>query len=195
MTRPQSLALLERTCGKVLAHAKRCQQVVQGVLAFAKREGTEKQQVDLNELISRALLLAKASFELENLEIILSLKKEMKTVFVNPLEVEQAIVQLLKNSIEARSSKIEISTQDFENCVQLKICDDGEGIAESCLEHVFDPFFTTKLHQGGTGLGLSIVHGNICGNEGSIHIESERGVGTTAVIEFRQAEVEVRTAA
>jgi signal transduction histidine kinase len=69
--------------------------------------------------------------------------------------------------------------------VYLWFSDNGSGMPESVLKKAFDPFFTTKMGRGGSGLGLAICH-RICTNVlgGSIHAESQLGVGTTFSVQF-----------
>jgi len=63
---------------------------------------------------------------------------------------------------------------------EIRLVDDGPGIAEDVLEQIFDPFFTTK--EEGTGLGLSIVKKIIEEHRGQIDVSSEKGLGTSFII-------------
>ena len=176
--------LLERTCQKVLAHAQRCQNIVKGILQFSRRESTEKQPQDLNSVVRGAIASLRETSKLEGVEIALNLAPVLKTIYLNAFEIEQVLINLLQNAVDAGSEKITVTTASIPTGVRLSVQDDGAGIAEETLRHVFDPFYTTRLHEGGTGLGLSIVHGIVASHSGKVYMESEIGRGTRAVVEF-----------
>jgi len=69
-------------------------------------------------------------------------------------------------------------------CVLLVVSDNGRGMDDDTRQHVFEPFFTTKTSSQGTGLGLTTVHSIVTANRGLIHLESELGRGTRAMILF-----------
>ena len=94
---------------------------------------------------------------------------------------------LLSNSLDAIAAggAIDIRCRRLsEDRVELRIADDGGGIAPSDLPHVFEPFFTTKGSGKGTGLGLAIARNILVEHGGSIRLESPPGRGTTALIEL-----------
>jgi signal transduction histidine kinase len=66
--------------------------------------------------------------------------------------------------------------------VALSVADTGEGMNAELAEHLFEPFFTTKQPGSGTGLGLSIVHSIVTDLGGTIHVDSEKGRGTTFTV-------------
>jgi two-component system NtrC family sensor kinase len=66
--------------------------------------------------------------------------------------------------------------------VELRVRDDGSGIAPEILSHIFEPFLTTKESGHGVGLGLAISHGIIERHNGRIEVQSEIGKGTTFII-------------
>ena len=73
------------------------------------------------------------------------------------------------------------STAD-ERCIEVRVGDNGVGIAAAKLPRLFEPFFTTKPIGRGTGLGLSIAYGAVKAHGGTIVVESEVGVGTTVIV-------------
>lgn len=95
---------------------------------------------------------------------------------------------LIKNSIQAipddRNGRIEISLEELDRNYIIKVKDNGSGIAESMLPKIFQPNFTTK--SSGMGLGLSMVKSMLISNNGTIHFNTELGVGTEFVIELPQ---------
>ena len=79
--------------------------------------------------------------------------------------------------------KISVSTQREGEQVEIRITDNGPGIANDVKDKVFEPFFTTKPAGSGTGLGLSLSYDIIVkGHSGNLTVESEEGQGATFVI-------------
>jgi signal transduction histidine kinase len=77
-----------------------------------------------------------------------------------------------------------ITTEKSRDVIRVIFTDDGPGISKENLKHIFDPFFTTKEVGKGTGLGLSICHGIVSEHGGQIYARSEKGQGTTFVVEL-----------
>ena len=93
--------------------------------------------------------------------------------------LEQALINLIRNSIEACSNN-ELIQLIFEtpkkNKLRIRIEDEGEGIPNNIMDKIYDPFFTTK--ETGTGLGLSITKRILDQLNGKIKIESVEYKGT-----------------
>ena len=76
-----------------------------------------------------------------------------------------------------------VATQQVNGQVELRVTDNGAGMAEGVRQKIFQPFFTTKPAGEGTGLGLSLAHDIITkGHGGSLVVESQEGVGSTFFI-------------
>ncbi len=87
-------------------------------------------------------------------------------------------------SMPNKKGKIEIMTKDVgKNSIEIKVIDNGIGIAEEDLDNIFQPFFTKK--SKGTGLGLTICNELVRLHGGKIDVESEKGEGTTVRITLR----------
>ncbi len=99
-------------------------------------------------------------------------------VMINRRRVQQIVLNLLKNSIQALGDEGTVVFRTFQddNCIILEVTDDGPGISPEYKNQLFDPFFTTK--QNGTGLGLWIVYRLVESMRGVIEVESEVGNGT-----------------
>lgn len=91
--------------------------------------------------------------------------------------IEHALINILKNAIEAESSSIEVSLELIDNDLQLKIIDNGIGISQDKLDDIFIPFYTSK--EKGTGIGLSFVKQIVNMHGGIISVHSEIKKGTT----------------
>jgi signal transduction histidine kinase len=171
---------------EIESNAQRCGRIVKSILQFSRQEETEKSPSDLNSLVNRAVNLVKNDSTNSNIDITLDLANELPDLSLNPTEIEQVVINLCKNAIEAggNDTVIQISTKCSKESVELLVSDNGPGMNQEQKRLAFDPFFTTKQHRGGTGLGLSIVHGIIEGHLGSIHIVSSQDIGTTFCISF-----------
>jgi signal transduction histidine kinase len=103
-------------------------------------------------------------------------------------------MNLLANALDALegapSPELSVSlrsvngTENPTPVVEVLIRDNGCGIGTKDVDRIFDPFFTRKPVGRGTGLGLSIVFGIVKDHGGSVHVESEPGVGTTLTVQL-----------
>ncbi len=111
-------------------------------------------------------------------------------VVVNRRRVQQIVLNLLKNSVQALQDKGTVAFRTFRdgNCVVLEVADDGPGIPAEHRKQLFDPFFSTK--KNGTGLGLWIVYRLVESMRGVIEVESEPGRGTLFLVTLPTLEAE-----
>ena len=102
-----------------------------------------------------------------------------------------ALLNLCRNSADAvpdggvitvAARNVEPSPGAAQGIVEIVVADDGEGMPEAVLSQAFTPYFTTKPVGSGTGLGLLQVQRFAEGRSGAVSIESERGVGTLALL-------------
>lgn len=165
------------------------------LLAFARRQALEPQEVSVNDLVrAMAPLVLRTIGETIQLKVVL-MPGQPKTV-IDPSQLESAILNLAINSRDAMSADglLTVETQpaflDAEyakanpevspgHYVMVAVTDTGKGIAPDLLEKVFQPFFTTKPAGRGSGLGLSQVYGFIKQSGGHIQVYSEVGHGTS----------------
>jgi two-component system, NtrC family, sensor kinase len=115
------------------------------------------------------------------LKLELELAGDLPHVLLDPTEIEQVVVNLITNAVQAAdgAAHVQVRTSARDGGVELCVRDHGPGMAPEVLSHVFDPFFSTRRSQGGTGLGLSICHGIATDHGGTISAESEPGRGAT----------------
>lgn len=178
--------MTHRTLEAIASEAGRCGTIIKNILLFAKSEKTAKSPQNINELVNKAIILAKSYSTDKKVEFITDYDPDPGTVNVNPTEIEQVIVNILNNAIEAARDNvlIEIRTRKIGDRFRLSISDNGPGIPEGILGQIFDPFFSTKRRQGNTGLGLSLCHGIISEHGASVSVNSIVGTGSTFTIDF-----------
>jgi PAS domain S-box-containing protein len=167
-------------------HARRCGEIVRGLLQFASGQSTLRRSEDLQALVDRARELVTTHAKERGVSIELISPPDPLEVEVNAIEIEQVIVNLIQNGVESkpRSGRVELCLDRVDGMARLEVSDDGCGIGPDDRAHVFDPFFTTRIQEGGSGLGLSVAHGIVQEHGGRIELHSELGQGTRVVVEL-----------
>jgi PAS domain S-box-containing protein len=173
------------------------------LLAFARRQPLQPEQVGLNELVEDiSKLLARTLGQ--DVAIELDLDRSIPPVTVDRVQLETAIANLANNARDAmpNGGRLLIATHtayldaDYAahhaeviagNYVVIEVSDSGEGMQPDVVAHIFEPFYTTKALGKGTGLGLSMVFGFMKQSGGHINVYSEPGRGTTFRLYLRPA--------
>jgi PAS domain S-box-containing protein len=190
--------------------ASRATALTSQLLAFSRRQVSQPKILDLNEVVSHSMKLLRRVIG-EDVEIVTHLHPQLWRVKVDPIHIDQVIMNLVVNARDAMGTggRLTIETQnqvlDAEYAgrhlgvkpgpyCMLAISDTGTGMAAETLSRLFEPFFTTKEPGKGTGLGLSIVYGIVKQNKGEIIVYSEVGQGTTFKIYLPITEAVVENA-
>lgn len=152
---------------------QRCARIIQGILNFARENEPRMEYFNLATLIEETLELLHHRIETSEIELITHLEKEL-VMQGDAGMLQQVLVNILLNSIQASSAKTKIlinaTEEDEKLCIE--IIDQGRGINGNDFSKIFDPFFTTKSEGEGTGLGLSVSYGIIKHHGGNISIEN-----------------------
>jgi two-component system, NtrC family, C4-dicarboxylate transport sensor histidine kinase DctB len=163
--------------------AERMMALVQHLRMFARKETGARSAVDLARIIDNAIRLLDYRIRNERVDLVRAPPPEPVFAFVNPVRLEQVVVNLLSNAIDAmRDAERKILTVTLgreSHRAIVEIVDTGCGIAPEHIKSLFDPFFTTKEIGEGLGLGLSISYGIIRESGGDILVESAVGSGTS----------------
>lgn len=138
----------------------------------------------LNDVVQKTLVLLRPELENRGLTIKEKLARRLTTVPVDSAQIQQVLVNLMKNASQAMTKGGVLTLQTGENPdgVWFSVADTGGGIPQEQINRIFDPFFTTK--KKGTGLGLMIVQRIVRAHGGRIDLESHVGRGTTFRIWF-----------
>ncbi|MGQ9586704.1 MAG: sensor histidine kinase [Anaerolineae bacterium] len=168
---------------RIKEQAERIAQLARHLLDLSRRESRTMEKVDLSLIVDRVLALRERQLKRMNVEIVRSYAEVVPRVEAIPEEIEQVVLNLLNNSIQAmpKGGRLKVSL-DADNGVEqvcLEIADTGCGIAASAFPHIFEPFFTTKPRGQGTGLGLYVSRSIVVRYGGSIEVHSQEGMGTT----------------
>jgi len=172
---------------QVVKASERATDLTRQLLAFSRRQGVRASLVNLNGLVHEMERMLRRVLG-EEIQLIIQLAPDLKTVRADPGQIEQVILNMAVNARDAMSSggRLLIETrnagQPTRDCVTISITDTGIGMDPQVVSRVFEPFFTTKEH--GTGLGLATSYGIIKENGGELRVESTPGKGTTFHIEL-----------
>jgi signal transduction histidine kinase/HAMP domain-containing protein len=168
---------------KAVAEIDRVERLVNALLNYSSPARAEFRVCDLNQVVSDTVLLMRRPAERSGVSIALE-SGEIAPFRFDPEKVKQALLNIVRNGVEALSSggAIRIATQTRGETAVITISDNGPGIREEDLPLIFEPFFTRK--GAGTGLGLSITQRIVEEHHGRIRVESSPATGTTFTIEL-----------
>jgi two-component system, sporulation sensor kinase E len=139
----------------------------------------QKKLVSLNDIARETIELLRPEIENRGLTIEDKLARQLPSAPLDPAQIKQVLVNLLKNAMQAMSKGgvLTVQTGSGADGVWISIADTGCGIPQDQLNRIFEPFFTTK--KKGSGLGLMIVQRIVREHGGLIKLESHVGQGTT----------------
>jgi len=160
----------------------RVRSIVGEMKFFSRPDEGGFRREDINESISRAVLLAGTERKGR-----VTLRKELGEIpptRCNPRQIDLVFLNLLANAADAieGSGKITVRSWRENGTICVSVADTGHGIPEEDLERIFDPFFTTREAGRGTGLGLSIASDIVRRHNGTISVRSKPGNGATFTV-------------
>ncbi|MDD5277691.1 MAG: PAS domain S-box protein [Methylovulum sp.] len=178
-------ALLNETLQKTYEQALRAGKIIHRMREFVRSKKPQRSTADINGLIIDALALCGSYIKQHHVKPQLLLAKDLPQLFIDHIQIEQVILNLIKNSIDALSllppeKARDLSIQTLLNgpcTLEVRIEDSGFGIDENGQKNILTPFYTTKAE--GMGMGLSISRSIIEAHEGTLRFNSQFGKGTT----------------
>lgn len=191
-------AMVKDSMSRIRVAGERAVSLTQRLLGFARKQFSQPKQLDagaaLKEMIPALRLLCR-----DDLALHVELAEKDLGVYIDPLQLEQVVTNLVANARDAlpKGGTIQIAVErralsaaDLEGLsdsvpgeyVEVCVVDHGEGMSEEVRQHLFEPFFTTKQPGQGTGLGLASCWGIVMQNHGSIRVDSAPGRGTTVSV-------------
>ena len=169
---------------------ERVTKIVEGLKSFSRIDQSNTFDLyDLNENIQHTLTILNSRIK-SAASLSLDLEEGLPLIYANGSKVNQVILNLIVNAIDAIEEKdsiepgvLEIRTKNLQDEVLLTISDNGIGMLPETIQKLFNPFYTTKPIGKGTGLGMSITHEIIKNlHGGHIEVASQRQLGTTLSI-------------
>jgi two-component system, cell cycle sensor histidine kinase and response regulator CckA len=168
---------LERVAAHITEHGKRLMQLA--------RPGPDHVgPIDLNAVVNDVIAMLRGAGKLRRLSVVAELGHEPLIVTVNRTRIEQILVNLMVNAVDAigeGNGTIAVAAHPSADGkrVVCEVRDTGTGVPADDLEKIFQPFFTTKPEDKGTGLGLPVARGIVESYGGTLVATSTAGAGAT----------------
>jgi two-component system NtrC family sensor kinase len=175
---------LDMALNKIEKGVERAKRITLQLLGFARKNDSVLAEVNLKQLADEAVQLVKREAAAKGIEIVQEMDIPENTIWSDPYQLRQVMLNLLTNAIHATGSggNITIRLEPIAEQVALTVQDTGQGIPKENLERIFEPFFSTKPPGEGTGLGLFVARGIVEKLRGTIKVESQLGQGTSFCI-------------
>jgi len=187
---PKEMEQFRRYLVLMETETRRISRIVSNLLAFSRQSKMRLTQLNINRIIEKTLILNSNLLKINNNKVKKLMDPELPDLTGSEDQLQQVFMNIVSNAAEAMESagKGELSITTHCSSENGKITvffkDTGVGIPDENLSKLFEPFFTTKKRGKGVGLGLSLAYGIIQEHDGSINVQSEKGNGTTFVIEI-----------
>ena len=186
------LADLTDSLSQIRLQIGRCAVITQAFLNFGRQSEPVFQAVSLMGFVPDVIGMVKPKAIISGIDLTYDIPAEIPDVYGDVSQLQQVFLNLFNNGIDAIVEKHGASgghltvtaRRATDNYVEVRVSDDGSGIAPEIIDKIFSPFFTTKPVGKGTGLGLSVCYGIVNNMGGDIMIESIKNVGTTFVLKL-----------
>ena len=178
----------------VVKQTERAGEVINSIKNFVAKHEMRTSTVDINVLIRQLPNFITADIRRCEVSFNLALAEHLPMVLADPIQIEQVLLNLILNGIEAMADiepgkrQLTIQTSSTDHGVEIAVCDTGNGLPDDVCENIFDSFFTTK--PDGMGIGLSISRTIVEAHKGRIWLD--RGVDCGATFRFTLPSVEMK---
>jgi signal transduction histidine kinase len=173
--------------------ANRASDMLRQLVDASRNESAITIPVNVVTVVNNALALLAPRISHQNIIVEQQYPHDLPLVMGNPSQLEQVFINIALNAFDAMPEGGDFTvTVEPDNhqanalipsqFISVRLSDTGEGISAEHLSSVYDPFFTTKARSAGAGLGLFVSYLIISQHNGAIEVESERGVGTTFIV-------------
>jgi C4-dicarboxylate-specific signal transduction histidine kinase len=169
---------------QIADETNRAAKIVRRVRNFAQKRQSVASATSIAHLIEESVSISQSEIDRSKVTVCYALGPNLPTVMVDPVQIEQVLINLLRNALEAMANAslddrcLTIRAEYAEvNSVEVIVSDRGKGIAADQREKIFEPFFTTKPE--GMGLGLAICRSIIQAHGGHIWADANADRGTS----------------
>jgi two-component system, LuxR family, sensor kinase FixL len=170
---PESHEDVRSALAQISGQALRAGEVIRRLRSLVQKRDQRRESVSVNELVEEVIAFSRSDARLHNVELRTDLDDSLPPLHADGIQVQQVILNLVRNSIEALSGRpaadreVVISTRvERDSDIVIEVADNGSGIPQELIAQVFDPFCTTK--ETGTGLGLAISRSIAEAHRGSL---------------------------
>jgi len=183
---PESLEKARDAVAKAAQQALRAGQIIRRMRDFVEKRDTKRTVEDINKIAEDAIALGLIGAHVANIKLTTAFAKRPPPVEVDRVQIQQVMVNLLRNASEAMASsprrELTVTTAAVDGeAVEVTIADTGPGIPDHVAKRLFEPFVTTK--SGGMGIGLAISQNIVEAHGGRLVMTPNEGGGT--VFRFR----------
>ena len=185
--RAESLDKVKQILRQIQSASSKIESVIKRVIDFSKPSEPKLILTDINQPIEEAINLSSVTLRKSGIKIEKILANDLPPCHVDPLLIEEVILNLVTNATEAMKNMdgvkiIKVTSSMEKNSVLMRVSDSGPGVTPNLKGKIFDPFYTTK--NGSTGIGLSLCHRIITDHGGSLEVSTSKLGGAEFVIEI-----------
>ena len=180
---PPAMAEARSALDNIVADGKRAREIITRIRALTRRQAPRKERLDINYKITEVLALTEHELRSHDIVLRTDLDRTLPRVAGDRVHVQQVLLNLIMNAIEAMSAVQDrareltlVSRQDGPNAVLVEVRDSGTGLPPQRAEQVFEAFYTTKPE--GIGIGLSISRSIIEAHGGRLWASANAPQGT-----------------
>jgi len=191
---------LNTYCKNISTASTRARDLVKQMMVFSHSEKSEKKSLSLQPLVEDNVNMLRSVIP-SSIKIQLSCEPELPRVMLDPVQLQQMIMNLCLNAKDAMQGVGTLGIhlgwrrnidRECNAChkqvqgdwIELAVSDDGSGMEEQVLERIFEPFFTTKEVGQGTGMGMSVLHAIMDSHQGHVFIDTRKNQGTSFSLLF-----------
>jgi len=182
-----------RGLGAIIEQIDRVSRTIRQLLDFSRFQPAEAREVFLAPLVHGLQELLNIEAGRRRVRLHVDVPEHLPALAADADQLQQVILNLVLNACDAcdaggqvrmSASGVQTDTAGAHGMLELRVEDDGCGIAPEHLHQVFDPFFTTKKRGQGTGLGLTMVAQIVRNHGGQVELDSEPGQGTRVTLRW-----------
>jgi signal transduction histidine kinase len=177
---------VKASLGEIRNSAYRARDLIGSIRAMIKRDGRNRLPLDVNDLVREIVALMERELQKNRISVELELDEHLPSVQADQMQLQQVLVNLMTNAIDAMAEKTWPRILRIKSAVQepggvlISVADTGKGIDPKIIDRIFNPLFTTK--SNGMGMGLSICRSIIEGHDGRLSASASAEGG--AVFQF-----------
>jgi PAS domain S-box-containing protein len=159
---PPNLEAARRAVERIVNDGSRAGEVISRIRAMVRKSPPRRDQLNINDTIMEVIALIRSELQQNGISLRAELSNDLPLVLGDRIQLQQVILNLIVNAIEAMSGVgrlqrelLVASVQDGSNDVLVTVRDSGTGLDRTTLDHLFEAFYTTKAHGMGMGLAIS----------------------------------------
>ena len=182
---PGDKALVAKVLDRTTRNCQRASKIMQSLLGMANGQNQQQEEVSVKALVEEVFTGLCRDFTKDGVTVEIRIPEGLRLDCV-PAQMQQVLMNLVLNARDAmlgRGGFLRVLASQTDGCVDIEVCDTGEGITPEDLKNIFRPFFTTKSGKdrpaGGSGVGLAFCRRIVEAHGGTIEVKSQLGKGST----------------